>query len=273
MEELPTALAEGIEAEFMYQYVSMAPPPMKSALGIATTRIGGGVATSVRNDPTEFWSKALGFGFDEPVTHDLIGRVVDFYRSQDSKVAVLQIAPSVLPPDWEEIRAAYNLRPGAYNVKLACPVETFWPGESKLDIRPVGPEAAMEWATVGLRGFGMPEEGLAEMLAGSNDHPDFHPFAAWDGDTMIATANLFIRGSIGSLNAGATLPEHRNQGAQSALLARRAMEAAAMGCSWLVAETGLPAQGAANPSLNNMLRAGLRPLYSRRDWIWRPDAG
>jgi hypothetical protein len=272
MDDHCTALAEGVEAEFMYQYVSMAPPAIKSALGIATARIGGGVVLSVRDDPTGFWSKALGFGFDEPVTPDLMGRVIEFYRAQDSTGAVIQIAPAVLPSDWAEICAAYSLQPGSYVVKLACPVEDFWPGgRSDLRIERVGPETAREWASVTFRGFGMPEEGFAEMLAAGVENPDFHPFAAWDGDRMVAAANLFVHGSVGSLNSAATLPDHRDRGAQSALLTARALAATNAGCRRLVAETGLPVNGASNPSLNNMLRSGLRPLYSRQNWIWRPD--
>jgi hypothetical protein len=99
---------------------------------------------------------------------------------------------------------------------------------------------------------------------------DFRPFAAWDGDDMIAAANLFVRGEIGSLNSAATLPGHQNQGAQSALLAARARAAAAAGCRWLVAETGKPEEGASSPSMNNLLRAGLKPLYDRQNWSWRP---
>jgi hypothetical protein len=68
-------------------------PSTKSALGIATTRMGGGVVLSVREDVTGYWSKALGFGFSEPVTGALIDRVVDFYRAERSRGAVIQIAP------------------------------------------------------------------------------------------------------------------------------------------------------------------------------------
>jgi GNAT superfamily N-acetyltransferase len=273
MEDLSSALAEGVEAEFMYQLESMAAPSVKVELGIATTRIGGGVALSIRHDVTGFWNKALGFGFEEPVTHDLIGRVLDFYRSQGSTGTTFQIAHSVLPPDWDEIRAAFGLRPASHYVKLACRVEDFWPAESKLVVEPVRPEDVREWAAVTFRGFGMPEEGFTEMLAATYDHPGFHPVAAWDGDTMVATANLFVRGEVASLNSGATLREHRNRGAQSALLTMRAELAADLGCRWLVAETGMPSERRVNPSLNNMLRSGLRPLYSRRNWVWEPDAG
>jgi hypothetical protein len=85
---------------------------------------------------------------------------------------------------------------------------------------------------------------------------------------MVATANLFVDGEVGSLNAGATLPSHQNRGAQSSLIAARGKHAVAAGCRWLVAETGEPAEGAVNPSLNNLVRAGLQPRYARQNWVW-----
>jgi hypothetical protein len=174
-EDQLTAPAERVEAEFMYQYVSMAPPPVKKQLGIATARIGGGVALSVRNDVTGYWSKALGFGFTEPITHELIGRLLEFYRAEDSPSAVLQIAPSALPRDWEEIRAHYGIRPDSLWVKLACRITEFRPGQTGLLVAGVGPAAAHEWASVTLRGFEMPEDGLADMLAGQRQESRFPP--------------------------------------------------------------------------------------------------
>lgn len=73
------------------------------------------------------------------------------------------------------------------------------------------------------------------MLVASLANPNFRPFAAWDGDEIVATANLFIHGEIGSLNTAATLATHRNRGAQSALIAARAKEAAKSGCRWFCA--------------------------------------
>jgi hypothetical protein len=53
------------------------------------------------------------------------------------------------------------------------------------------------------------------MLTASVGDPDFRRLAVWDGDEMIAAANLFVHGKIGSLNSAATLPGLRNRGAQS----------------------------------------------------------
>jgi hypothetical protein len=273
-EERFVADTEGIEAEFMHTYVSSATQPVKTALGIATLRIGGGVALSMRHDLTGYWSKALGFGFEEPVTEELIDRVLAFYRAEHTPGTVIQVAPSALPPEWDEICVRHNIRAGSPWVKLACPTVDFVPAaKTQLRVGPVSHTDVEEWASTTLRGFGMPEEGLAEMMVASvREDSDFRPFAAWDGDEMVATANLYLRGDIGSLNSAATLSAHQSQGAQSALVAARAKAAADAGCRWLVAETGVPEEGTRNPSLNNLVRAGFQPIYERQNWNWRRPA-
>jgi GNAT superfamily N-acetyltransferase len=120
--------------------------------------------------------------------------------------------------------------------------------------------------------FDEPFAALTDMMAATSRYPGFRSFAVWDGPEIVAGANLFIRGEVASLNAGATLPSHRSQGAQSALIAARVKAARQAGCRWLVAETGNPDPGTINHSLNNMRRAGLRPQYVRRtfDSSFRP---
>lgn len=266
------AQAEGAEAEFMYRCESGADEAVTATLGIAAERIGGGVALSMRHDVTGYWSKALGFGFAEPVTDDLIDRVVSFYRSQKSAGATIQIAPDVLPADWDDICVRHRLRPETPWTKLSCAVEDFQPrADTTLQVVPVGPDMLRAWASATLPGFGMPLDGLSEMLAASAAQRGFQPFAAWEGDQIVATANPFVHGDVGSLNSAATLPTHRKRGAQSALIAARGRAAIAAGCRWLVAETGTPAYGEASSSLDNFLRSGLQPMYDRQNWSWSPD--
>ncbi|MFD6443861.1 GNAT family N-acetyltransferase [Promicromonospora sp. NPDC060204] len=266
----PTELAESVEAEMMYRYETNAPDLAQEGLGIATTRMGGGVVLSARVDPFDYWSKALGFGFAEPVTHDLVDRVVAFYREQGTPTAVLQVAPSVLPPDWAQIQEAHGLQAAGSWLKLAAPIGDVR-AEARTDLRvgPVGEADAHEWASVVSRAFGMEIPAMVAMLAESVRHPAATPFAAWDGDTIVAGANLYVHGTVASLNSGATLPDHRGRGAQSALIAARLAAARAAGAGWVVAETGAPAPGEVNQSLANLQRAGLQVRYARQNWRWR----
>ncbi|WP_194911180.1 GNAT family N-acetyltransferase [Catenulispora rubra] len=267
--ELETAYAETVEAEMYYVCESGAPAPTKKQLGITTARIGGGVALSMKEDTTGFWSKALGFGATEPVTADLLREVLAFFRDAGTPSATLQIAPSALPVDWPAIAADLGLAEGGEWWKLAAPLDRVEaPGTTRLRVAPVRPEDAEVWGRVVVRGFGMPEDALGPMVAAYVENPGFIPFAVWDGEDIVAGANLFVHGPVASLNSGSTLPSHRGLGAQPALIAARIEAAREAGCEWVVAETGRPQPGTANASLANLERAGLHRLYARRNWRW-----
>jgi hypothetical protein len=63
---IPVDTAERSEANGLYDLLSAASPADRQALGITQTRIAGSVVNSTSTHATGFWSKALGFGFDEP---------------------------------------------------------------------------------------------------------------------------------------------------------------------------------------------------------------
>lgn len=268
-----TAWAETAEAELYYACEAGAPTRTKSALGIAGARMGGGVVLSMREDPINFWSKALGFGVTEPVTAGLMNGIVAFYQALGTPSAILQIAPAALPPDWPSIAADLGLRGGSEWLKLAAPLDRVRAtGTTPLRVAKVGPEDAEQWADTVTRGFEMPQDVFAPMFAAYVENPVFTLFAAWDGDEIVAGASLFVHGPIASLNTASTLPSHRKLGAQSALIAARMAAAYDAGCTWVIAETGKPQPGTVNRSLANLERAGLRTLYARENWRWtNPD--
>jgi GNAT superfamily N-acetyltransferase len=265
-----SALLEKIEAECMYRLESGAPRRTLDDMGIATARFGGGSAMAMRRDVTRYWNKALGFGFDELVTGDLIAQVCAFFREHGAPVAVLQPAPSVLPADWDDICRDNGLVRGSSWVKLGRDLGTVERPATDLRVGRVDVSAAGDWASVFLRGFGMPEDGLLEMMAASVGQPGFRSYAAWDGDEIVGAANLFVDGDVAALAGASTLPSHRRRGAQSALMAARLLDARAAGCRLAVAETGAEGPGEHNQSLHNMCRAGFSVRYERANWVWRP---
>ena len=269
------ALAEQSEAETLYDVETSAPAATKAGLGMASIRVGGGVAVSVRDDPTGYWSKALGFGFGEPVTAALIDEIGDFYRSQKTPMAVLQLAPSVLPGDWAGICAKANLSAAGSWVKLARDLSAGQgrpPAQLGADLRTGRIEAghAREMASVMLRAFGMPEQHLSGMLAAVVGRPGWRAHGIWAGTELASAALMRIHRNTAQCFGAATLPHARGKGAQSALLTARAEDARSAGCRWLIAETGVEAPGTHNSSLHNLLRNGFTVMYERQNWIWRP---
>ncbi|EWM17740.1 PE-PGRS family protein [Kutzneria sp. 744] len=243
--------AECVEAAFVAECLSD---------GITVRRVGGGVAARAERDPGHFWTRA--FGFDRQLTDEELLEILDFHQGAGE----LQLAPWAFPPGWEEIRAANGLGEAGSWLKLGCEIGAVrHRDDTAFSITEIGPDQAGDWAGVIASGFGL-EDHLVETLIRSVGRPDARHFVAWDGATAVGAACLYRQRELGYLTTAATLESHRNRGVQSALISRRAKEAAAEGCSRLVAETGKPLPRAKNSSFNNLARAGLRPLYERRNF-------
>jgi hypothetical protein len=279
MQETNTSLSrlvERSEAEALFLWLSALPEPQRTTLRTSAVRIAGGVVCSMANDPVNYWSKALGFGFDSPVDASLVREVVDEFRVRGVREATIQIAPQNLPSDWDDIRGAHGLTRGNPWVKLAGEIDVdvtaVEPPESRVRVGRVPADQVAQWADVVFSGFGMPPADLGRMAESSTRSPSSLPFAAWLGDQMIGGASLFLHGETAHLFGASTLPRFRGLGAQSALIAARARTARESGARWLVGETGKPDAGGESASLSNMLRAGLKPVYERENWEWSDTA-
>lgn len=283
---LSAAEGERVEAESYAAFEDNASAAAKAALGMRQLRIGGGVALAVPVDPTGYWSRAVGLGFTEPITGELLEQVIDFYREQGMSATSLPIAPRVVPPDWDDIRAKLNIsEPATAWVKLggdlAIMAETVTlqggaPAylDRGLRLETVTADRAREWATMTWEVFfGSAIEHQVEMGVGSVGSRGWQMFAVLDGDDIVAGGGLHVVGGAAHLFGGATMPHARRRGAQSALIAARVLAAQAAGCDWLVAEAVAEGPGEHNPSLHNMLRAGMSARYERPNWTWRaPEA-
>lgn len=272
------SVAERSEAEAVFQMETGGPESVRSALGMNATRIGDAVVLSMRNDPTHYWSKALGFGRTAPVTAELIHEVCAFYRAEGSPQAILQLAPSVIPQDWTEICAREGITAGSSWVKLVAEVDDAVahadaPDRRQADglrVARVSADDADEWASVTLRSFGMPEEHYTGMVAATVGRAGWHAYGVWLGRELVGAGNVFHDGDIAEIFGNAVLPHARNRGGQSELLAASARTAAMLGCRLLVAETATETDEGDNSSLHNVLRFGFKVVYERRNWMWQP---
>ena len=145
--------------------------------------------------------------------------------------------------------------------------------DTDLEIRQVDAQSAAAFATAFLRGFDMPLTGpFHDWFAALPTSPGWHCFAAWDADSLVAGASLFVAGDVGVLAGAATVEKARRRGAQGALMVARMTQAAELGLLWLSTETGSETAEDPNPSLHNMRRLGFTQLYERENWIYRSDA-
>jgi GNAT superfamily N-acetyltransferase len=107
---------------------------------------------------------------------------------------------------------------------------------------------------------------IAALLAGVVQRPRWHVYLVELRGEPIAAGALFVQGDVGYLGYDATLPEHRGQGLQRMLLAKRIRVALALGCRVIASETGQAVPGQSNSSYNNMIGLGLAPIATRDNY-------
>jgi GNAT superfamily N-acetyltransferase len=271
--EISPAAMEDAERDTSADYVAAG----GDTVGARQLRVGGGSAIAVPNEPSAMWSRAVGLGFAEPITVALLERMTAFYRAMRIRTMLIQLAPQAQPAYWPEMCARLNLREeGQPWIKLSgrtSVVADHSRAVAKLGdglrIGNVPLERAAEWAEVMLRAMGRPDATGAKMAGGTVGRAGWQSFGVFDGaGRIVATASLHVMGNVGHLFGGATLPEARANGAQSALIAARAVAAREAGCEWLISEAVAEKPGQHNPSLHNLLRAGLVARYQRANWTW-----
>jgi len=136
---------------------------------------------------------------------------------------------------------------------------------SELSVAPVERARAGDFAAVVVGGYGLPE--WAEPFAANVvERPGWSCYVAYDGDRPAGAGALYVEGSVGWLGLGATLPEYRGRGAQSAILAARIEDARRQGCGTVVTETGELADDRPSSSYRNIVRAGFREAGVRRNY-------
>jgi GNAT superfamily N-acetyltransferase len=263
-------IVETAEVEYLADSFAAAPPNIAAQLGMSLRRVGGGVASIMTADPTGFfWSRVLGLGWSEPVTDDLVSELLNIYSHEGAGSILIQISPVANPPGWSEILQRHGFKNGRSWVKLIRDVSEPPPITTDLAIRPLNLSEATSYASVYWEGFGLSDPRFVTWMGAHVGRAGWTMFGAFDKGTLVGVATMHHQGDVVCLSGAATLPSHRNRGAQSALMAARLKDAASSGAKWASTETGTETETDPNPSLHNMRRMGFEELYVRENWSLR----
>jgi GNAT superfamily N-acetyltransferase len=231
-------------------------------LGASTTEIGG--ALCLRLDPLSavtMFNRVLCLGLEAPATDEQLDEALEFLQGVQAYVTV---APEAEPEDLDERLEARGLAPDRGWTKFVR--STAEPSRVSTELRVERDESGEAFAEAAQRGFEVPQffRGWLSRLAGREG---WQCFVSYDGDAPAAAGALFVTGRVGWIGIGATVPEQRGKGGQSALLAARIKAAAEAGCEVVATETGEPVDGRPNGSYRNILRTGFEPVYVRANYL------
>ena len=111
----------------------------------------------------------------------------------------------------------------------------------------------------------IPREVLDRVFGDTIAAGGFERYLAWRGGVMAGGASFRMQDGVAQLSGAATLPDHRRQGVQTALLRHRLNEAARRGCDVAVVTTEPGSR-----SQENVQKAGFALLYARAVLVFDP---
>lgn len=242
-----------------------APAPLAASIGLEVQPIGGALLFMASKIPQfQFnWLAGAGLGNDDGAC---ISEAVAHFRKAGQTKFIVQIPPGPKVSAMEALARGVGLKASALAwAKFQRETDDAPAVESSLSVREVGIAERDAFADTAAAGFGMPAP-MAAWLAQIVGRPHWHAYAAFDGDKPASAAALYVEGDFAWLGIGATRPEMRKKGGQTALLARRIADAAKYGAKYAATETGVPQGGNPAPSYRNILASGFTVAYSRPNW-------
>ncbi len=272
MQFVDRALARRFEsAEEMPQvHHAHADQKMRPHIGSAVEPIAGGhMIFAGLGSPI---GRAVGMGFEAPVTEADFDQLENFYYSRQAPTQVDYCPLTDISLLEIARKRGYGITElNNVLVRKLDPTETFPPSPAGFTIRPGRPEEALAFSTIVRQSFfpdGGAPAGFDDMLAPMFGFPGAITFVAEADGTLVATgAGLNIPDhKIVGLYGAATLKPYRGRGLQTAMLQRRLQVAARAGCEYAVIVT----QGGTT-SMRNAERLGFTVAYTKATLIKAPS--
>ena len=211
------------------------------------------------------FNRVIGLGVDIPATDALVGGIQASYADRDQSSYVVEVSPVTEPGDARARLAARGLADTGARQAKCWQAPAMYDEDGMEVVATLGPDDADEFAQVNMLAWGTPAF-LAIWFGATLYAEDFRHFGVRVDGRLVATGAMYVSDGLAWLGFGATLPEHRGRGMQTALLARRVHEAAVLGCRWVHTETAAHTSEHHNPSLSNMLRTGFDNPYDKEWW-------
>ena len=240
-------------------------------LGIKVFSIGSACVSIVKNMDILAFNRVIGLGLFQTAAEPMIDDIISKYKSEGVNRFFIQIHPEASPAnlrEWFEKRNIVHYNNWIKHYRGAeNPPET----ESGFEIKEVSDsDEAVTFGEIITRSFEWPD-GMKYWFANLAGRKNWKTYLAYEQDTPVASASLYVKDECGWLSFAGTMPDYRGMGAQSALIARRIADANELGCRVLTAESSEDDEQKRSQSLQNLQKLGFEVAYTRPNFIWKAE--
>jgi hypothetical protein len=264
---LSTEELELHEARYWSSLYLSADKSLQMKLGLAVEQIDSTICIAASKMDVLAFNRAIGAGLTTPLNQEHLDRMIRFYRNHYVPRFFLQLCPDVLTPEIVDLLTAN----GFTHYNNWCKHFRELTGhldlpDNGLSVEKLQPDEVDQFAGIMNLSFDFGNN-LENLVASAYGRPECQYYLAKDRDKPVASASMCIYGEHAQLTLGGTLPEARNRGAQSLLIAVRMNEALDLGCRYISTETSEDLPEKPSPSFRNMRRAGFKLAYRRANFI------
>jgi GNAT superfamily N-acetyltransferase len=265
--------SERVEAEAWAQLQSALPEAFRARMGIEVYRDGGSSTLITRGTTELAVNRVIALGVVTPATSALVDTIMARFRDAGVDRYLVHLSPDAEPAELRAwlLERGFVERPGLAALVRDTSVDVGLELPDGLRIEEIGERDAALFRALVAEPLRVPEE-VRLGITSTIGHPGWRFYLAYRGDLPIAGAAMYSDGPAAWGGLTATVEGARGQGTQSALLARRIHDAAAMGARWLTAETLPERPERRNASLKNMQRLGFHLMYERPNFVFGAQA-
>jgi hypothetical protein len=260
--------AEDIELAGLCALHEAADERLRDRLDLRLEEVGDGVASVAGALPSSAITinRMLGLGRRRPPQVADVKAAVDLYRGAGVERFFLQPDPATSDGRIAPLCEAAGLeRARAWQKFTRGRDEAVPEVESEFTLREIGPGEGEAFARIVCDAFDLGDAAIP-WIARLPAADGWHAFVTFSGGTPAGTGALYISGTAAFTDFGATAPEFRGRGAQTANLAHRVRAALDWGCARIHTCTGIAVEGDPQHSYANILRCGYREAHMRAAW-------
>lgn len=228
--------------------------------------VGDAICSVCSSDPSILMNRVLELGSSAPPGEAQLREIRRVYDDAGIRRFFLHVVPRRKGPDTERLLAATGYEKYRGWMKFRRGAGPVPASRSDLDVRPVDPGHGHAFAAIAAPAFDMlpasePVVALLPRVAGQRT------FMSFDGDRPAGTGAVFVDGDVAALDWGATHPDFRRRGGQTAVLAARIEFALRQGCTTICTMTGEAVPGDPQHSYGNITKNGFEEAYLRENWV------
>lgn len=208
-------------------------------------------------------NRVVGLGVDTPATEAELDEAIAFMGDVTFYVSLEPHAQGNGIQVWLEER---GFAPGWGWMRFGRDARSAPDVTTTLEIRQVGVDDSAAFAMIQRSAYGLPETADAALRSVSTA-PGWSCWIGFAGDEPAAAGALYVQGGSAYFGLGATLPQHRGNGGQSAIFATRIEHARSLGCTRLLTETGERRDEMPGNSYRNITRFGFEERDVLQNWV------